>query len=428
MSMISGGSRFHLSAGESIPLDDLIFDDAMGGDVSTDPLFPVSRRKLCRLALVAVETGARFQREQVPCDPVAWLSTPKAIFRGLVPMDACLDREHFLRATLLHGLSLGLDADPDAIDRLSGSPDAGLESPLAESGARNESQTEAGHFPELGSDIRLLRRLRLEEGTTGFGKPSATKVGLVVDVETTGTDVQSDVIIEFAARRFRYDDDGIITELGKGYSWLEDPGRPLSDEITRLTGIRYDDLFGKTIDTRLAYNLLKSADVVIAHNAAFDRKFVEGRFPDAAGGAWACSCKEIDWAGRGFDGRALGWLLGQHGFFHDRHRALGDVDAVIALLRHSNPEGRTALAELIATAATPGWIVRAVGAHFDVKDSLKARGYQWDSERTAWYRQISEDGRAAEEAWLAHNVYTPLARPRASGPDIQFIDWTKRYS
>jgi DNA polymerase-3 subunit epsilon len=287
---------------------------------------------------------------------------------------------------------------------------------------------ETAAAPEFGSDVRLLRRLKLEEGATGFGDSRSTKVGLVVDVETTGTDPQTDVIIEFAARRFRYDHDGLITELGRGYAWLEDPGRSLPDEITRLTGIRYDDLFGKAIDDRLANSLLKSADIVIAHNAAFDRKFVEGRFPEAAGRPWACSCNEIDWAGRSFDGRALGWLLGQHGFFHDRHRALGDVDAVIALLRHRDADGRTALAELLATAGTPGWVVSAVGAHFDAKDSLKARGYRWDPKRSVWFRQVPDDERLAEEAWLAHNVYTPLARPRALGPEFKRVDWTQRYA
>lgn len=428
MGIMSGGSDFW-------PMDAkaaqgrIAGNDPLIADSSTDQVIQVSQRGLCRLATVAVDTGGRFQRERLGDDPVEWFLSPKELFDGRPPIEACLERRHFLRATLLHGLSLGLDADPEIIDRLVDSPQGEGPGPNSEGPAGHEMQVDG---PETDasprSEIRILRRLRLEEGATGFGNPSPTKVGLVVDVETTGTDVSSDVIIEFAARRFRYDDDGVITEFGRGYSWLEDPGRPLPDEVSRLTGLRYEELFGKAIDDRLAQGLLNSADVVIAHNAAFDRKFVEGRFPAAAGRAWACSCKEIDWPGRGFDGRALGWLLAQYGCFHDRHRALGDVDAVLELLRHTDPAGRTALSELLATAGTPGWIVRAVGAHFDVKDSLKGRGYQWDSKRSAWSVQVSDEARPAEEAWLAYNVYSPLARPKAPGPEIELVDWTRRFA
>jgi hypothetical protein len=49
------------------------------------------------------------------------------------------------------------------------------------------------------------------------------------------------------------------------------------------------------------------------------------------------------------------------------------VDAVIALLRLELPTGGTPLKELIATASTPGWSVRAAGAHFDVKDKLRSK-------------------------------------------------------
>ena len=275
--------------------------------------------------------------------------------------------------------------------------------------------------------VRILNRLIITGGPTGEGDASRTSIAAVLDVETTGKDPNEDRIIELAARRFRFDAAGVITDIGQSYSWLEDPGRDLEPEIVRLTGLTDADLAGKCIDEQTALTILTSADVIIAHNAGFDRKFVEARLPEAEGLPWACSCREIDWPERGFDGRSLGWLLSQCGWFHDGHRAADDVDAVIGLLRHRNADGRTALQEMMESASTPGWIVRAVGANFGVKDQLKARGYRWDTGRSAWFKEVPERDRLAEEFWLACNVYQPSARPRCHQPELEPIDWTRRW-
>lgn len=54
-------------------------------------------------------------------------------------------------------------------------------------------------------DFRQLRRIKLPVGETGLGDPDdPTHVAVVVDVETTGLDIENDKIIELALRRFRY--------------------------------------------------------------------------------------------------------------------------------------------------------------------------------------------------------------------------------
>ena len=228
-------------------------------------------------------------------------------------------------------------------------------------------------------DLRLLRRLDIREGETGVGGRVDTVIGVVVDVETTGIG-DEDVVIELALRRFRADPDGVIVKIDRAYSWLEDPGRDLPEDIVRLTGLTDADVAGQVIDDDAAVRLLRSADFVCAHNAKFDRAYIERRLPEAAGLPWTCSCSDIDWRASGFDGKSLGWLLAQVGYFHGAHRAGDDVDAVIALLRHPLRGGGTALSEMLATARS----LRAgasgrLARRSSCKDALRARGYRWDS-------------------------------------------------
>lgn len=280
-----------------------------------------------------------------------------------------------------------------------------------------------------GEDYRLLRRLDVREGLTGIGGREGTTIGVVVDVETTGIG-DDDVIIELALRRFRADPDGVIVKIDRPYSWLEDPGRDLPDDIVKLTGLKDAELAGQVIDDEAAVRLLRSANYVCAHNAKFDRRHVERRLPDAVGLAWTCSCSDIDWRAAGYDGRSLGWLLAQCGWFHGAHRAADDVDAVIALLQQELAPGETALSQMLATARAPTWRFRAVGAAFELKDQLRLRGYRWDGEGDpkCWWRDVPDGQRAAEEWWLAGQVYSGAAKPRALGPIVEKITWHERYA
>lgn len=68
-----------------------------------------------RLLYVAAETGARFVREQINTEPLAWLLASRDLFNGGNALTACRSKEGFRRAAVLHGLSLGLDAPPASL-------------------------------------------------------------------------------------------------------------------------------------------------------------------------------------------------------------------------------------------------------------------------------------------------------------------------
>ena len=97
--------------------------DPLDLDYEDDVELVVSLKGLSRISFVAAQAGARFESEGIRFDSAAWMMTPRRLFGGLPAYRACLEREHFIRAVLLHGLALGLDADPGDIDVLTGHDD-----------------------------------------------------------------------------------------------------------------------------------------------------------------------------------------------------------------------------------------------------------------------------------------------------------------
>lgn len=94
------------------------FPDPLAADAPDDELVLTTRRALVRIALVASETGARFQRDALDHDSMAWMLAPRALFDGRAPIDACQDVESCRRGVLLHALGHSLDAERDFIDYL----------------------------------------------------------------------------------------------------------------------------------------------------------------------------------------------------------------------------------------------------------------------------------------------------------------------
>lgn len=260
---------------------------------------------------------------------------------------------------------------------------------------------------EASGEYRVLRRLRRAPRVDPAELPEGALEALALDLETTGLDHAADVPIEVGLVRFAYDRGGRILGVTDELEALEDPGRPLSPEVVRITGITDADLAGQRFPDDDVARLLDGVGLVIAHNAGFDRPFAERRWPAFERVAWGCSLREIDWRDAdGYEGGGLGALLAAHGLFFGAHRAVEDGYALVELLGRTLPtSGQTALNLLRERARETTVRVWAVGSPFESKDLLKARGYRWNGEARSWWTDVAETAVDDELAWLRAEAY-----------------------
>lgn len=275
-------------------------------------------------------------------------------------------------------------------------------------------------------DYRVLRRL---VPRANFGVEPLGPVGRIVilDTETTGLDSRLDKIIELALLAVDVDlSTGAALRVAEVYEALEDPGRPIPSDVSHLTGITDEMVRGMKLHEAHVAELIKDARLVVAHNARFDRPFVEARLPAFAGLPWACSIADIDWAGEGWDSSRLEYLAMKFGWFYDAHRAGMDCHALLAVLNEPLPvSGRTGLARLLDAVRATSFRVFADDAPFAAKDLLKGRGYRWDPERRVWHAELRDEAALGEErAWLKANVYGG----RSSTVTVEKQDARARYS
>ena len=266
------------------------------------------------------------------------------------------------------------------------------------------------------ADYRVLRRL-VPRKTFAPSIGQSTKTGILLDVETTGLDQRKDEIIELGMVKFDYLPDGRIAGLKEAFSSFNEPSVLIPLDITALTGITNEMVAGQRIDEAAVSSFANDAVIVIAHNASFDRKFAERYWPIFQRKAWGCSATEIEWRRHGFEGSRLGYLLNGAGFFHQAHRAVDDCHALLEMLAFELPTtGTSALAVLLEQARKKTMRVWAEQSPFELKDSLRRRGYRWsdgsDGRPRSWYVDVDESKLDDEIAFLKTEIYLRDVEPR----------------
>jgi len=256
---------------------------------------------------------------------------------------------------------------------------------------------------------RVQRRL---EAHAPVSPPAglAVKTAIFLDVETTGLDSSKDEVIELAMVPFTYGPDGRIYEVREAFQGFHQPSQPISAEITKLTGITDEMVAGHVLNANEVAAFVGDAALIVAHNAGFDRLFAERLSETFKTKPWACSMCQIDWAGEGYRGTRLPYLVAGAGFFYDSHRATNDCLAAIELLATPLPiSGTLAMSQLLDKARSPSWRIWAENAPYHLKDILKGRGYRWNGDGTpfpkAWYIDVDDEVRESELIFLRNEIY-----------------------
>ena len=267
---------------------------------------------------------------------------------------------------------------------------------------------ECAQVLEQHPDYKILRRLPLrDEFNVHDGRRNLARA-IVLDTETTGLSLEADQVIELGMLVFEFDPrTGQVYRVVQSFNQLEDPGRPIPPESTQVHHITDQMVRGMRIDNDQVLRLLQGVSVVIAHNASFDRPFVEKRWPAFQNLMWGCSLKDIDWKNEGFGSARLEYLLYTQGIFYEGHRADTDCRALLEILSRALPNSQqSALLCLLENLNRTQTRIYALNTAFETKDKLKQRGYRWDGEMRCWHNTLNGQYTLQDEtAWLKKFIY-----------------------
>lgn len=114
-----------------------------------------------------------------------------------------------------------------------------------------------------------------------------------VDCETTGISTE-DVPITIGVVVVEVDDKGHGEPVDRWYG-EQHPEVPIHPRAQRVHGRSRESLLGKSFDVAGLRAILESAEVLIAHNAAYDVRMIAKVVPSIRGYSWRCSYRQWVW-------------------------------------------------------------------------------------------------------------------------------------
>jgi DNA polymerase-3 subunit epsilon len=197
-----------------------------------------------------------------------------------------------------------------------------------------------------------------------------TRHVLALDVESTGLDPKKDQIVELGWALWDADVHELVVSGGALVHGVEIPFA-----IEKITGIRpeWPGTHGIPLSALLMLmaQLSYRADALVAHNAPFDRAFLEAAGFKRDNGLWIDTLTDLPHDGEP-DSRKLRYLALDRGLVPVfPHRAQFDAILTAQLL------GTFDFDAVLARAKSPNRIVRAL-VSYDDREKAKALGFRWE--------------------------------------------------
>ena len=207
---------------------------------------------------------------------------------------------------------------------------------------------------------------------------------LIIDTETSGLEPEQDHCLEVGSILFSVPERAVLAQQSFLLPVTSNAAEPINRIPASVT--RLPQPWRQALD--YLASLIDSADVLVAHNAAFDRQwFGRGSLP-AVQQPWLCTMEDIRWpAERQLRSRpsvrdlALAYEIPVWA----AHRALSDCTYLAEVFRRCEN-----LEDLLMKGLEPRRLMRAQ-VSYDNRQLAKDAGFRWnDPVKGAWTRRLSE--------------------------------------
>jgi DNA polymerase-3 subunit epsilon len=200
---------------------------------------------------------------------------------------------------------------------------------------------------------------------------------LILDTETTGLNPATDSLVEVGAILFSVPHRAVIQQLSFLLPCTENPAQHVNGIAPGLTT---QTNYSPALE--LLTDMAAGADAFLAHNAEFDRQWIEPMLLHPL--PWICTCEGIRWPGLRLNPSLTDLALSYGVPVWAAHRALTDCTYLAHVLQR-DPE----LERHLIQGLEPRRLVIAQ-VSYDQREQAKTAGFRWDPAAKQWSRRCSQ--------------------------------------